>query len=193
MTTVKHIPILFNGEMVRAILDDRKTLRKLYVRKGEDPNAPQHLARRLANGTTINESTGCWEWQRHRNNYGYGKLTVAGRGVYAHRLAYELCNSPIPGGMDLLHRCDNPRCINPDHLSVGTRSDNMKDCSRKGRARIPMPVLRGTANGAAKLSETDVVAIRRLLAKKWTQQAIADRFGVPQSQISNIKRGRGWA
>ncbi len=185
-------PILFNAEMVNAILSGRKTRRKLYVRKGEDPNSPDHLAKRLANGVQINEATGCREWKKHCNNYGYGKLTVSGRGVYAHRLSYELCYGPIPQGMDLMHKCDNPRCINPEHLSVGTRSDNMKDCSQKGRARIPRNSLCGEDNGSAKLRREDISLIKCLLENGWKQQAIADHFGVSQAQISNIKCGRAW-
>lgn len=189
---MKERGMIFNGGMVRALLDGRKTLRKLYVRKGEDPNSPDHLAKRLANGAQINETTGCWEWQKHRNNYGYGKLTVSGRGVYAHRLSYELCNGSIPQGMDLMHKCDNPRCINPDHLSVGTRSQNMKDCSTRGRAKIPTSKSYGESNGASKLREVDIRSIRRLLDKGCTQREIAERFGISQSQVSHIKLGRAW-
>lgn len=191
-TQVRERPILFNGEMVNAVLDGRKARRRLYVRKGEDPNAPRHLARRLANGLDSAPEDGCWEWMRARNNMGYGTLTINGRAAYAHRLAYELAGNEVPEGQHVLHSCDNPACINPAHLSAGTRSDNMQDAARKGRLRTPEVALYGSANPAAKLDETTVRSIRRLLAKGWTQAEIAERHDISQSQVSNIARGRHW-
>lgn len=188
---MRERPILFSGPMVRAILAGNKT-RKLYAPAGTDPTEPAHLARRLANGLDSAPDDQCWEWTRVCNQCGYGQLRVAGRMVYAHRLAYELGVGPIPVGMHVLHRCDNPRCINPAHLAIGTRSQNMKECSERGRARIPRTVKCGEENGASKLLEVDVRSIRRLLAQGRTQQEIADRFGVTQRTISDIKLGKKW-
>ena len=78
-------PIIFSGPMICALLDGRKSRRKLYVRKDQDQNAPEHLARRLANGLDAADEGKCWEWQRTGNQYGYGTLTVNGRRAYAHR------------------------------------------------------------------------------------------------------------
>ncbi|MBE5251590.1 HNH endonuclease [Mixta sp. Marseille-Q2057] len=181
-------PIIFNADMVR----NTNTKSRIYPRRGADQNSPEHLARRLTNGCSINEQTGCWEWQRHTNNAGYGKLTINGRGVYAHRLAYQLVKGELPEGLDAMHSCDNPKCINPEHLVAGTRSQNMKDCSARGRAKIPTSIKRGESNGAAKLREVDVRSIKRLLEKGCTQREIADRFGISQSQVSHIKLGRAW-
>ena len=119
-------------------------------------------------------------------------LRVSGRMVYAHRLAYELGVGPIPEGMHVLHQCDNPRCINPAHLSIGTHSQNMKECSQRGRALIPNPSKRGEENGMAKLQEVDVRSIRRLLSTGKTQREIAERFGVAQTLVSDIKLGKKW-
>ncbi|HEU4986833.1 MAG TPA: HNH endonuclease [Rhizobiaceae bacterium] len=185
-------PLLFSPPMVRAILDGRKTRRRLYVRKGQDQNATEHLARRLANGLDAAEDGQCWEWQRAHNGQGYGRLTVNGRQVYAHRLSFELAGGVIPDGLDVLHECDNPRCINPEHLSVGTRSKNMADCHARGRSRIPSPRLKGEANGAAKLTIDQVRQIRERLARGSTQRRLAERFGVSQSAISKIARGASW-
>ena len=188
---MRERPILFSAPMVRALLAGTKR-KKLYAPPGADPTDPEHLARRLANGIAINERTGCWEWQRTTNGDGYGMLRVAGKMVYAHRLSYELGVGPIPAGLHILHRCDNPRCINPEHLSAGTRSQNMKECSERGRARIPKPIKRGEDNGAAKLGDAEVRSIRRLLSAGLTQREIAARFGVSQQTISGIKAGKRW-
>lgn len=185
-------PIIFSGPMVRALLDGRKVRRRLYVRKGEDQNSPDHLARRLANGLDAAEPGKCWEWQRAHNGQGYGTLRVAGRVVYAHRLAFSLSGREIPAGFDVLHDCDNPRCINPAHLSVGTRSKNMADCHARGRSRIPAPRMRGETNGSAKLTLEAVAAIRQALKRGEVQRIIANRHGVSQTLVSAIKRGRLW-
>ena len=185
-------PIIFSGPMVRAILAGTKTRRKLYARKGEDPCAPEHLARRLASGLASIEEGKCWTWNRTTNGAGYGTLTVASQSRYAHRLAYELAKGAIPKGLHVMHSCDNPACINPDHLEVGTRSKNMADCHARGRSRIPKPILRGEQNGAAKLTSSQVDDIKRRVANGETQQSIAETFGVSQTLISAIKRGRLW-
>lgn len=77
----------------------------------------------------------CWEWTGTRNDYGYGMFSVGGVARRAHRLAWERANAAeVPEGMCVLHRCDNPPCVNPDHLWLGTRGDNNRDCAAKGRA-----------------------------------------------------------
>ncbi len=77
----------------------------------------------------------CWPWLGARMTNGYGKLTYGGWNVSAHRLSYVLAFGPIPEGMCILHKCDNPRCVNPAHLRAGTQLENMQDMHAKGRAR----------------------------------------------------------
>jgi hypothetical protein len=105
---------------------------------------------------------GCWEWTRARTKFGYGHLVWNGRHLTAHRQAWEFAKGAIPAGMCVLHRCDNPACINPDHLWLGTKSDNTLDCSRKGRRYAPKKeeMRRGEAHGIAKLCEWEVLAAR---------------------------------
>ena len=78
--------------------------------------------------------SGCIEWQQPTHRFGYGWITIRRRAVLAHRFAWIRANGPIPDGMDVLHRCDNPPCCNPEHLFLGTRADNAKDMIAKGRA-----------------------------------------------------------
>jgi len=88
----------------------------------------------------INEITGCWEWKRATNNIGYGMFRIKqGLMRTAHRVSYELFNGPIPNGMVVCHTCDNPKCVNPDHLWVGTMLDNIRDMDSKGR-RVTRPI-----------------------------------------------------
>jgi DNA-directed RNA polymerase specialized sigma24 family protein len=101
----------------------------------------------------------------------------------AHRLSYELANGPIPPGMCILHSCDNPPCVRPDHLSVGTKRENNDDCTRKERRRrVGTPL--------AKLSEEDVRNIRISYEEGQTQRDIAGRYEVTQVTISNVIRRR---
>lgn len=80
----------------------------------------------------------CWEWKGTRDDFGYGIKSIKNKLCRTHRLAYEWTNGPIPYGVCVLHRCDNPPCCNPDHLFLGTRPDNSADMARKGRGRKPV-------------------------------------------------------
>lgn len=84
--------------------------------------------------------SGCWEWIGGRDPYGYGKIKIKGHNLGAHRIAMAVWRGfELGSALKVLHRCDNPRCINPDHLFLGTQSDNLNDCVRKGRHRFTLP------------------------------------------------------
>lgn len=85
----------------------------------------------------IRRSDGCWEWLGRRQNNKYGSHTFYGRDWLAHRLAYQLLKGDVSPDLDVCHHCDNPICVNPDHLFLGTHLDNMRDMVRKGRLRVP--------------------------------------------------------
>ena len=131
------------------------------------------------------KSDGCWIWRGGKNGYGYGIFLLPGEvPVRAHRYAYERVHGPIPEGMVVMHSCDNPPCVNPAHLSLGTRDDNNQDKKRKGRHP------HGDVHHWTKLSEQQVREIRRLLAAGMKQKDIAVMYGADQSTISNIRTGK---
>lgn len=148
----------------------------------------QDLAARFVGFTDKSGPGGCWLWTGAFKRGGYGQLMIANRMVSAHRAAWGLANGPIPPGMHVLHRCDNPPCVNPAHLFLGTNADNSKDKIAKGRQRGP----KGEAHPAAKLSDGDVVEIRRRWAAGETQAVIGRDFGATQAHVSQIVTMKTW-
>jgi hypothetical protein len=134
---------------------------------------------------------GCWAFTGSLNGWGYGKMRWEGKHYGAHRVSWEFHREPIPKGLCVLHHCDRPWCVNPDHLFCGTDQDNVADMIAKGRADYNR---RGERQGGARLTEAQVREIRALLAKgslyRWQ---IAKRFGVCEGTISDIKLGKTWA
>jgi Autographiviridae endonuclease len=132
----------------------------------------------------------CQEWDLGRTTDGYGHLRLNGGYAYAHRLVWEEVNGPIPVGLFVLHRCDNPPCINIDHLFLGTQEDNVRDMVTKGRARGK--VAPGEQNGMAKLTNDVVREIRRRSAAGVNYSRLASDYDVSKSLICAVVRRQTW-
>lgn len=127
----------------------------------------------------------CWPWLGHANTSGYGRLLDYGRVVLAHRVSFFIANGSIPDGMCVCHHCDNRLCVNPTHLFLGTPGDNNTDRHRKGRSGSH----KGEANGRAKLTTHDVLAIR---ASTVRTGLLAQEYGVGLTAIREIRSRRMW-
>jgi hypothetical protein len=124
--------------------------------------------------------SGCHEWRSTVKRDGYGAFYFRGRsGFPAHRVSYILFKGSIPDGKCVMHSCDNKICVNPEHLSVGTLADNIRDMDSKGR--------RGTKS---KLTYADAAEIKRLLEERYSQEFVAKKFGIDQTTVSKIKLGK---
>jgi hypothetical protein len=138
------------------------------------------LSERFAAKVAIREN-GCHEWTGHVAPNGYGQINKDGKAAYAHRVAYELAYGPTD--LYVLHKCDNRKCVNPQHLFSGTFQDNMDDMVAKGRQPA------GEKNGRRKLSSEQVKAIR---SEVGLHREIAAKYGVTYSLVSMIRSGRIW-
>jgi hypothetical protein len=160
----------------------------------------------------VERAEGCWLWQGHRNTRGYGQFNIdATHPVGAHRIAYELTYGPIPPDLHCCHHCDNPPCVRPDHLFLGTRSDNSQDMVRKGRAYAqvyperlkrgiehptnlhPEIVKRGIEHSKAKVTEDEVREIRYLRnIEQWPLKRLAAHFGISLGNVQKIATYNAW-
>lgn len=132
------------------------------------------------------EIDGCWEWTAGRTSQGYGHFQVNGVIHKTHRYAYEMANGPIPPGLFACHRCDNPPCVRPDHIFLGTNRDNQIDSRDKGRNRPA----RGQAAGSA-LTEKEVIDIRSRAPFSMIKD-LAAAFGVGPWTISRVIKRQIW-
>lgn len=138
----------------------------------------------------------CWPWTAARLPRGYGTFYFRGSKKYAHRIAYEFAHGPIPDGLHVCHRCDNPPCCNPAHLFAGTHAENMADMVAKGRRRIPAGAgggPRGAEHPKAKLTEADVRLIRDLYASGGaTYRGLAADFGINPMSVWAVVARKSW-
>ena len=130
----------------------------------------------------------CWLWVASRTNSGYGRFRYQDKMQSAHRFAYRYLVGPIPDGMYVCHCCDNKLCVNPDHLFLGTAVDNVHDMDAKGRRANR----KGIAHSMAKLTEVDVLEIRRRVAFGETQATVAKDYRISESSISFIVKRQRW-
>lgn len=140
-------------------------------------------------------NAGCWLWARGYCTDGYGAAGLKPYSRRAHRASYEVFCGPIGGGLHVLHRCDTPACVNPDHLFLGTRSDNMQDAAAKGRLH-PKGGPGGERHSRAKLAAVAVAEIRARYVRNGrysNSRALADQFGVSTGEVRDIVSRRRWS
>lgn len=148
--------------------------------------APRDLERRLLSNLNI-DANGCWNWQGNFSPNGYGMLGINGKTHSAHRTSYEFhSGQTIPKGMMVCHRCNNKRCINPDHLYIGTHNDNMRDVAMTD-------VHKGENNAKAILTQSQVLEIKtHIRERRIVYRKIAEMYGVSRQAIKDIASGRTW-
>lgn len=134
------------------------------------------------------ERDGCLVWTGPSDRAGYGRISQGGKKRFVHRVSYELEKGPIPKGLLIRHTCDNPPCINPDHLLPGTDADNSHDKVQRGRQFRA----RGEKSGTAKITDQDVVHIRRRYKDGATQRELAAEFSMSVANISRIILRQRW-
>lgn len=152
-------------------------------------NAPEQFRERFWSKVNIAGPDECWEWLAHRKRSGYGQFTVR-KGYFqtASRVSLAL-EQLVPAGTHVCHRCDNPPCVNPAHLFVGTPTENALDSVAKGRAVSA----RGVEHPSAKLTEDDVRFIRSTSLRKGTLTQLARRYGISASSVRKVIDGRTWS
>ena len=152
----------------------------------------------------VAKSQSCWIWMASVNKDGYGYFRLGASMAKAHRVSWKIHKGEILGGLSVLHKCDNPSCVNPDHLWLGTQSDNIRDMHEKGRANKasglkngahihPERLPRGERNGRSKISGDIVLAIRSMRDSGSMGIEIAKRFNVSPATVSKIIRRESWA
>lgn len=134
---------------------------------------------------------GCVEWMRSRSAWGYGRISRGAKGAGCagtHRVAWELANGPIPVGMYVCHKCDNPPCCNVDHLFLGTLSDNTQDMLSKQRGRGHLP--KGEGHPDARLTDEQVAELRRLAPTVGNYAALGRLFGITKQHARSLALGQ---
>lgn len=155
---------------------------------------PKHERRALTERfwPKVDMSGDCWEWQGSRDRKGYGRVGLGGRAAgtgLAHVASWVMAFGPVPEGMNVLHRCDNPPCVRPSHLFLGTVRDNALDALAKGRLYVQRSDYRPASR---KLTDDQVREIRRLALLRVTHTEIAQRFGVHKTTVKGVIHFRSY-
>ncbi len=152
-------------------------------------NVPEQTKKRFWD--KVDRSGHCWNWTAGKAGKGYGSFWLEGKNVRAHRFVYSLLYGNIPDGLFICHHCDNPLCVKPSHLFLGTNSDNIRDSVAKGGCRTPRNI--GEKNANSKLCENDVREIRRLCSLGVRQNLLAKMWEISNAHISCIVHRKWWS
>jgi len=149
---------------------------------------PEQIERLFSNASK--KDTGCWEWTKCRDPYGYGVIRINSSNFRAHRLSWVATHGHMAQEFCVLHKCDNPSCINPEHLFLGTHQDNARDCAQKMRQARP----KGESNGQSILTEKKVRLLREFYTELLPKQnSLAKIAGVAPSSISQVLNRKAWS
>lgn len=140
----------------------------------------------------VEKTDGCWIWRGPQRERGYGCLYVEGKNIQAHRVSWMVHRGLIPSGLYVCHRCDNPSCVNPEHLFIGTCADNVRDCHSKGRAARGNGFKAGERHHNAKLTREKAGEIRRRRLAGEVRHTIARDFGVSLTTVTQIASSQRW-
>lgn len=141
----------------------------------------------------VNEETGCWEWTGTRHNFGYGQFGVDGGTMGAHRYSYKLHNDGIPDGAHICHKCNNPPCVNPDHLYAGSPKSNAQDAIEAGSFPHEGSTKSGEENRHSHINNDDVRKMRERYANSdVTYTELSDEYDISMGAVSRMIRGESY-
>ena len=168
-----------------------------FVRRRQIPITREMLTKEVMGRffKKVIKSEGCWLWTGSRDNHGYGRFLLHGKNsspVKASRISWVFRHGEIKRGNEMCHRCDNPPCINPDHMFSGTHFENMTDAKMKGRMKCPSKGKIGELNNSAKLTAEKVLKIRKLWACGHSMTKLGKKFKVTRHCISFVCRRIKW-
>lgn len=144
--------------------------------------------KRIIKNSIIDDITGCWNWVKCKTG-GYGNIGYNKFVFLAHRVSYALFIGTFDESLLVCHKCDNPACVNPDHLFIGTQGDNMRDCISKKRFNRQNDIRKGEKNSGFKISDAQIMEIFNKITTGLSQTKIAKEYGIGDSSVSRIKRG----